>query len=104
MDTMAYVQAVAATKSNVNTGVGGPGFTSLDGVSLTTNVSHILLLSQTTSSENGVWLYKGQMVQMTRPTGATEQYKTATKLDNATLVWVTGGVTLAGTVWGVAPA
>lgn len=99
---MAYIQAHASSISNVDTSVLGPGFSTLDGVPLTNGVSRILLTRQTTKSQNGVWIFNGSAGQLTRP-GGDDQYANNTTLDNATIVWVTGGTARGGTVWGIDP-
>jgi len=100
---MAYTQVVASSAADVDVGVLGPGFSTLDGVPLTADVSLILLTRQNTPSENGVWLFKGSGTQLERP-AAPHQYEIGNALDNATVVWVTGGTLRGGTVWGVDPA
>jgi len=100
---MAYVKVVAASTSNVNV-LNAP--LSLDGVSLIAGVSRVLLTNQTPSSQNGVWVFQGggPPATMARPADATDPYHPGNSYDNATLIWVTNGNTLAGTVWGVDPA
>jgi len=65
ISNMAWKDAVrVASTANVNTA--SPGATH-DGVSLTAN-DRILLKDQTTPSENGVWIYNGAAVALTRAT------------------------------------
>jgi len=97
---MAYAQAVAASSAgSANVNVAGPGSDVFDGLTVTAG-QRVLLTNQTTPSENGVWIFHGTGVSMKRPTG-TDQYKRLNILDNATVIWVTGGATRAGTVWGL---
>lgn len=58
-----YVAAASA----VNQNVGAFSGTSLDGVTLSSGVSYILLMGQSTGSQNGVWLYNGSGAALTRP-------------------------------------
>jgi hypothetical protein len=99
---MAYCSAVAAVAtSNVSTGVGGPGIATLDGIALP-NPSRILLTKQTNPVQNGVWTWTGSAVQLTRPTAATDPFKTGAILDDATVVPVAaGGQTWGGSRWWV---
>ena len=97
---MAFTEVAASSISNVN--IAGPGFTTLDGVTLA-NPSRILLTAQLTPSQNGVWLYNGSGNALTRP-GTPDQFDAGNSFDNATIVWVKGGSARGGTVWGIDPA
>lgn len=92
---MAYARAIAASLVNIN--VGSPG-ASIDGVMLN-NGDRVLLTRQTTPSQNGVWIFDTDVTTMSRP-GSPDQYQSGMSFDNATVIWVTGGDTLAGTVGG----
>jgi hypothetical protein len=96
------VKAVAVSNVTV-TAPPGPGFSSLDGASLTAG-DPILLTNQTNKVENGVWIWNGFSAAMSRPAHAQDQYKIGNVLDNNTLIPVTHGTTFAGSVWGVDPA
>src|SRR5579883_1488805 len=100
---MAYASpVVACTTSNVT--ISNPGFSSLDGVSLSVG-SRLLLTGQSTPSQNGVWTWQGTHTALARPGAATtDQYKSGNVIDNATLIWVQAGSTYAGTCWGLDPA
>ena len=60
--------AAAAGGSNVN--LANPGFTSLDGVTLTSGTSRIGLIDQTAPAQNGVYLYNGSGAALTRTSDA----------------------------------
>lgn len=81
--------AVVATQGNVN--LAAPGLT-IDGVTMASG-DRVLVKVQTAATENGVYVYNGSAVAMTRAIDAS----TAAELTNA-LVPVTGG-TNAGTNW-----
>lgn len=98
---MAYSQVLAAASGDVNVGAGGPG-PSIDGVGLA-NLDRVLLTRQNTPSQNGVWVFDTAITAMSRPS-APDPYVGGGNFDNATLIWVTAGDTLAGTVWGIEPA
>ncbi len=100
---MAYVKAVASSISNEDTGVLGPGFTTLDAVALSAG-DRILLTRQTSTAQNGVWIWQASGTQLARPASTGDQYATGASFDNATVIWVTGGTLRAGTVWGIDPA
>jgi hypothetical protein len=103
---MAYAEAIAAVAiSNVSTGAGGPGFTTLDGVSLTGLPApvRILLTAQTLAKHNGVWIWAGASTQLVRP-GGQDQYASGNSLDNSTLIPVTSGTVYGGSVWGLDPS
>jgi hypothetical protein len=99
---MAYVSAVkvVATSPDINTGAGGPGVTSIDGVTLTVG-DPVLLVNQTTNPEqNGVWIWNGGNVAMGRPVGTpTPPFATGTPIDAATVVPVALGTLYGGTKW-----
>jgi hypothetical protein len=60
-----FLQAVQAASTGANVPVNNPG-AALDGVNLTAGW-RILLKDQTTASENGVWVWNGAAVALTRP-------------------------------------
>ncbi|HWQ34326.1 MAG TPA: hypothetical protein VNQ79_15870 [Blastocatellia bacterium] len=81
--------AVVGTQGNLN--LSSPGAT-IDGVTLASG-NRVLVKAQTTQSENGLYIWNGAAVAMTRAADAN----TAAELNGA-LVPVTGG-TNAGTNW-----
>jgi hypothetical protein len=108
---MAYCSAVAAV-GTAGIAVNGSNkpvatSTSLDGVGLTSGSSRVLLTGQGTlgtpvPQSNGVWIYNGNGVAMSRPTAAGDPFVTGATLDNATLVPVAaGGLTWGGSKWWV---
>lgn len=56
---------IAATTGNI-TNIASPGFTTLDGVTLTSGTSRILVKDQTAASGNGIYLYNGSSSPLTR--------------------------------------
>lgn len=58
-----YVAAASAANQNVAAFAGS----TLDGVTLVSGTSYILLMGQTTASQNGVWLFNGAAAALTRP-------------------------------------
>lgn len=98
-DYMAYAKARVAAASNIN--VGEPG-ASIDGITLSAE-DRVLLTRQTSTKENGVWVFATSGTAMSRP-ASPDQYATNNSLDNATVIWATEGDTRAGTVWGIDPA
>ena len=107
---MAYATPVVActpvgsTSININ----NPGTNVFDGVTVPSTGSatlrRILLINQSTASQNGVWIFNGSANALTRPTG-TDQYLSTNTLDNNTLIPVAaGGSTLGNTCWGVDPS
>jgi hypothetical protein len=58
---------LALVTTNVN--IASPG-TTLDGVTVAVN-NRILLTGQTTSTQNGIWVWNGSAVALTRPTDAS---------------------------------
>ncbi len=96
---MSFIQAVASSAQDESVGLGGPGWAALDGVGLN-NGDLVLLTRQNTPSQNGLWVWSGAGAQLQRP-GAPSQYQIGNVLDNATVVWVTGGTARGGTVWGL---
>ena len=105
---MAYCGAVTAVNlnTNVNTGAGGPGSGAWDGVptsSFAVGVTRLLLVYQTTTPhQNGVWIWNGATTALSRPTAATDPFKTGAALDNATIVPVAaGGLQWGGSEWWV---
>jgi len=99
---MAYAPTVkAVTTSNVNV-LSAPS--SFDGYSPSIG-DRILLVSQTSTAQNGVWTWQGTGNGMQRPTALTgDEYMSGHVLDHATLFPVQHGNTYAGTCWGVDPA
>jgi hypothetical protein len=83
---MAYASQVALVgTANVNP-LNLTAGTTFDGITPTSG-QRILLVGQTTTSQNGVWIYNGTGAShpMTRP-GGTDQYATTNPLDNAVRV------------------
>lgn len=101
---LTWKQAVeAASIANVN--ITTPGFTSLDGVTLTTGTSRVLLKDQSTASQNGIYIYNGASAALTRATdldnwsevpGAAVFVENGTV--NARVGFTVGGVTTSGTI------
>jgi hypothetical protein len=56
---MAYTGTVVAV-SVANITISNPNITTLDGVTLVSGTSRILLAGQTTTSQNGVWIFQGK--------------------------------------------
>lgn len=80
---------------NINISIFSPG-AMYDGVTLVTG-DRVLLIAQTTGSQNGVWAWNGASVAMTRPAdypagGTTQAFKNME-------VPVIGGVQYAGSTW-----
>jgi hypothetical protein len=112
--TKQYVDNIAAgiswkksvdAASTANITVSAPGFTTLDGVTLTSGSSRILLKDQTTQSQNGIYQYNGSASALTRTTdmdvwaevpGAAVFVEAGTTL--AKTGWVVGGVSNTGTI------
>jgi len=69
----------ARVLSNVNVTIAGPG-TTIDGITMA-NGERVLLRNQTTGTENGIWVFNGAAVAMTRPADAA----TFTQLNGAAL-------------------
>lgn len=97
-----YVDAVAAgrdwkesvrVKSTANITISSPGAT-INGVTMAAN-DRVLLNNQTTGSENGIWVWNGAAVPMTRATDAD----TAAKLNAGATVSVMEGTVDADTRW-----
>lgn len=82
----------ARAASTVNVTVASPGAT-IDAVSLAAN-DRVLLKNQTTQTENGIYIWNGAAVPMTRTTDAD----TFDELEGA-IVTVTEGTSNAGTSW-----
>jgi hypothetical protein len=62
---LTWKQAVdAATTTNVT--IASPGVTMIDGVTLVSGTSRVLVKNQTTAAENGIYLYRGSGSGMTR--------------------------------------
>jgi hypothetical protein len=98
---MAYAVAVdAVSTSNVSTS--SPTSAVFDGYTVSTG-HRVLLAAQTTASQNGVWVFNGTGVAMSRPI-APDPYQNGINFDTATLVPVTNGNVYGGTVWGIDPA
>ena len=53
--------------SNVNTNIANPGTAVFDGVTLTAG-QRLLLINQTTTSQNGIWIWNASGSALTRPT------------------------------------
>ncbi len=88
---LAWKDAVrVASTANVNTS--SPG-ASLDSVSMVAN-DRALLKDQTTPSENGIWIWNGAAVAMTRAT----DFDNTSEIDGAT-VPVEEGTANSGTTW-----
>jgi hypothetical protein len=83
---------VVAT-SNVN--VSSPGFTTYDGVTLTSGSSTILLTGQSTASQNGKYLYNGSSSALTR----TADMDADGDLRIGQQVRIKSGTLGAGTIW-----
>jgi len=92
--TKAYVDATAqgldfkqscAACSSTNITVSGPGAT-IDGYTAA-NGDRILLIGQTTASENGIWIFNGSAAALTRAPDANS----STNLTAGALTFVTGG-------------
>lgn len=91
VNLLAWKDAVrVASTSNVNTA--SPG-ASIDSVSMSAN-DRVLLKDQTTTSENGVWIWNGAAVAMTRAT----DFDATAEIEGAT-VPVEEGTANAGTTW-----
>lgn len=91
IEAIAWKDNVRAA-STANVTVSGPG-TSIDGVTLAAS-DRVLLKSQTTASENGIYIFTGSGTPMTRAADAS----TFDELESA-VVGVDEGTTNAGTWW-----
>jgi hypothetical protein len=89
--TLSKLQVRVASTANVNTS--SPG-ASIDGVSLTAN-DRVLLHNQTAAAENGIWVWNGAAVSMTRASDASA----AADFLPGDLVFVKEGTANAGTNW-----
>jgi hypothetical protein len=83
--------AAASVASNVN--ISSPGFTTLDGVTLTSGSSRIALLAETTAAQNGIYQFNGSGSALTRTTDAN----VAADFSNQQIYFnVSGGATYGG--------
>ena len=89
----AYV--VAASTANIT--ISTPGFTTLDGVTLTSG-SRILLKDQNTASQNGIFVYTDSVTALVRAT----DFNTASDAAQPVVVYVTGGNINGYTAWALA--
>ena len=91
VNLLAWKDAVrVASTANVNTA--SPGAT-IDSVSMSAN-DRVLLKDQTTTSENGVWIWNGAAVAMTR----AADFDATAEIEGATIP-VEEGTANAGTTW-----
>lgn len=91
VNLLAWKDAVrVASTANVNTA--SPGAT-IDGVTMSAN-DRALLKDQTTTSENGVWIWNGAAVPMTR----AADFDATAEIEGATIP-VEEGTANAGTTW-----
>jgi polygalacturonase len=97
---MAYAAAVDAMSIS-NVSVTSPSSGIFDGSTVASG-KRVLLVGQTSQNQNGVWIFNGAGVAMSRPT-SPDQYSQSNTLDNNTLIPVTNGNTYAGTCWGIDP-
>jgi hypothetical protein len=93
----------AATTANIS--IATPGFTTLDGVTLVSGSSRILVKDQTTQSQNGIYIYNGSASALTRSSDMdlwSEVPGAATFVKNGTTLaktgWVVAGVSVSGTI------
>jgi len=89
-----WKQSVAAA-STANVTVSNPGVTTIDGVTLTSGTSRVLLKNQTTGSENGIYVFNGSASALTRATDADD----GTELNAGAAVFITGGTVNNDTAW-----
>lgn len=82
----------AATISNISL---SPAITSVDGVTLTSGLSRIGLLGQSTQQQNGVWIYNGSGNALTRPA----DWASGSIHKSGEIITAGGGSTLANTVF-----
>lgn len=94
---MQYKDSVVAA-SGANVTISAPGFTTLDGVTLATG-NRILLLAQTTASQNGIWIYNGSSAALTRPSDWASG--STTDVLGGTTTWVDGGTVYGDSAWTV---
>lgn len=96
-NTLAIVQngakANARTASQVNQNVSSPG-ASIESVTLASG-DRVLLMGQSSAAENGLWVWNGAAVPMTRPT----DYPTGTAVVTPNVRVMVSEGTLAGTMW-----
>jgi hypothetical protein len=88
------VKASVRVASTANVTVAAPGSTPADGVALS-NGDRILLKNQTTGSENGIYVFNGAAVPLTRATDAD----TSAEVTPGLFTFVEEGTTLADTGW-----
>ncbi len=89
------VAASAGTNQNIAAFSG----TTLDGATLTSGTSRILLKDQTTASQNGIWVYQGNGAALTRPS----DYASGSQ-QTRPYVFVTSGATNNNTGWALTGA
>jgi hypothetical protein len=88
------VKASVRVLSAANVTVSNPGITAIDGVTLN-NGDRVLLVGQTTASENGIYQWNGSAVAMTRTTDAD----TSAQVTAGLFTWVTEGTTYTDSGW-----
>jgi hypothetical protein len=104
---MAYADSVAAAEVVRNVDPSAPpNPLVIDGLTLSSLAplpQRLLLAAQANAWQNGVWLFLGDGLPLERP-AAPDQYAHNSVFDNATLIPVENGKTLAGVVFGIQPA
>ena len=85
-----------AALSAANINLASPGFTTLDGVALTSGVSRVGVVGQTTASQNGVYQFNGASSAMTRTTDANQSSQFT---GHQLYFFVLGGTTYGDSSW-----
>lgn len=87
-----FIEAVLVQSAGANVTITAPG-AALNGVALAAT-NRILLKDQATQSQNGVWVWNGSAVPLTRPTGA-DDFATTSVHEPGTSVYVEND----GSIW-----
>ena len=85
-----------AALSAANINLASPGFTTLDGVALTSGVSRVGVVGQTTASQNGVYQFNGSSSAMSRTTDANQSSQFT---GHQLYFFVLGGATYGDSSW-----
>ncbi len=86
----------ALRSSNIT--ISNPATSTIDGISLSVGY-RLLLVSQSSTTENGIWVWNGSSVPLTRPTDFAAS--STTHAYAGVMVYVTGGTAGAGLIYGL---
>lgn len=96
LSTGLKVKTSVAAASTSNITIANPGFTTLDGVTLVSGTSRILVKDQTNPAENGIYIFNGAASALTRSTDLDDWSEVP-----AAYVFVDNGTTNGQTGWTV---